>query len=250
MTRTVVFILLFLTSCGHNPLSKQIAQPKYYTDNELPLQPKRLWRVLVRWEPYLLDEDKALIVKEFQLVVKDSDERSRLEAEIAHKGGDEAYLRWFEANVFPIGVWERREQARVTRQKDNLTIVLTTKAFKEVPKSGFLNIEPVHFPDPLLEALDRHCQPGNWDVLEKGDSAGVEIVLESRSQQPRAQRWDRVEKDLPNFSWRVWSVAQENRMSYRTTVFIKKSIARCPLPPKVHAEFMRLARLQETGVAW
>lgn len=250
-TLLTLSIFIIISACsGQHPLSKQIAQPKYYADNELSFQPKRLWRLVVTWEPYLLDKNKALVNKEFQLVVRDGDERKRIENEIRDKGGDEAYLRWFENHVSAIGYWERRDQARISRHKDVLTVVLTTKAFKEVPLSDYLNVAPVSFPDPLLDAFARHCQPDSWDVLEKGDSAGVEIVLESRHPNPGARRWNRIEKDSRNFSWRAWSVAQENRMSYRTVAFVKETIARCPLPPNVHEQFKLMAHRQSMGVQW
>lgn len=240
------------TACSRAPYKKKaIAQPLYYLDNTLPFQPKRLWRVIVRWEPYLLDAKKAIVVKEFQLLAHDERERQRIEGDILARGGDTLYLNWLESSVFPIGIWEKRDEARVSRYVDMLMVVLVTKAIKEVPQEGMLSlVDAVELPDPLLAARRHSCGPLSWDVLPRDDSVGLEVVLESRREDPRAEKWNRFERDLPNFYARTWSVGQERRMAYRTFLHAKTNVSRCPLPPKIDALYEQLARGQAMGVEW
>jgi hypothetical protein len=237
-------------ACGHNPIERRLDQPIYYLDNTLPFQPKRIWRLWVKWDPYLLDNSKAMVTKEFQLVVHDAAERRKLESEIAAYGGDTRYLRWLESEVFPIGNWEKREDARIARYSDLTVVVINTKSIKEVPQSGHLNVAPVFFPDYVFRSVTDGCHELNWDVIPIGDSVGTEVVLESRDLIPGADRWKTIEKDLPNFSWKAWSVGQERRIAYRTFLNFKTNVSRCPLPPKIHEEFKRIAQVQSMGVDW
>jgi hypothetical protein len=239
-----------LGGCGHNPLERKLDQPIYYLDNSLAFQPKRIWRLWVKWEPYLLDDKRALVTKEFQFVVRDETERKRVEADIAAKGGDERYLKWLESELVPLGNWEKREQARVARYSDLIVVVLVTKSYKEVPQKGDLTVTPIYFPDTMLRAAADGCHDLDWDVIPARDSLGLEVVFESRSENPGAEKWKRVERELKNFSWKAWSVGQERRIAYRTAIFVKNNMARCPLPPAVHEEFKLITRAQPMGIDW
>lgn len=242
--------LALLTSCGGNPLKNTLTQSEYYRENAIPFQPKRIWRLKVSWEPYLLDDDKAMLVKQFQYVVHHQAERARLEKEIAAKGGDTRYLRWFEAHVFPLGNWEVRNEAKIVRLGDMTLVTLVTKALKESEKTGMLTVEPIAFPDLLFKGFDEGCPELSWDIIPKDESVGLEVVLESRELQPKAERWKFVEKNYKNFYWRAWSVGQERSIAYRTLIHFKTNVARCPLPPKIHEEFKRIRRGQPMGVEW
>lgn len=235
---------------GARPKQQRVAQPLYHLDNSLEFQPKRIWRVIVKWEPYLLDSNKAVIQKEFQLIAHDERERKRIEGDILARGGDELYLNWLESNFLPIGVWEKRDTARVARYHDMLMIVVTTKAFKEVTKKGRLAIAPLLFPDPTVTALRDACAPESWDVLPKDDMVGLEIVLETKSDDPTADKWQRTEVDLPNFSWKAWSVATDRQMAYRQFIHVKANISRCPLPPEIHKAYVKMSAMQPMGVDW
>lgn len=246
----LIALALGLAGCGHGAIERKLDRPAYYFDNTLSFQPNRIWRLKVTWEPYLLDRKKALVVKQFQLIVHADENRRRLENEIAAQGGDAGYLRWLENEIFPIGNWENRDEARIARVSDMTVISLTTKAIKEVPMKGQLTLGPVYFPDPLMRAVTEGCHELNWDVIPKDDSVGMEVVLQSRSNDPGAEKWNRTEYDSPVFWWRQWSVGQEHSIAYRTAIQFKTNIARCPLPPKIHEEFGRIVKSQPMGVDW
>lgn len=236
--------------CSHAPLETHLGQPGLYFDNTLPFQPNRVWRLWVKWEPYLLSEDKAIVVKELQYVVRGERDRKALEADIEARGGDVRYLRWLETEFFPLGNWERREEARIARYKDLMVAVIITRALKEVPRSGRLTLGPVWFPDPIFRAARDGCHELNWDVIPVGDSIGTEVILETRYDEAGADQWKRVERDSSTHSWRQWSVGEGRRIAYRTAILLKNNISTCPLPPRIHADVQQLVRGQPMGIAW
>lgn len=242
--------LIFEIGCTHLPLGGSLTQPIYYFDNSLPFQPNRIWRVKVRWEPYLLDDQKAMIIKQFQYVLRTQGERKIFESEVIARGGDVRYLKWLEGELFPLGNWEYLDESRIVRYKDYILVTYTTKSIKEVPRDGKLTVSPVSFPDRLLRAVNEGCHELNWDVIAKDDSVGFEVFLESRSAEPDALRWKLIEKSFPTFGWRAWSVGQEKSIAYRTLVFFKTNVSRCPLPPKIHEEFKQIRAGQSMGVEW
>lgn len=249
----ILFSLLLcstLAACRHRPLSRSLETASYYFDNTLPFQPNRIWRLKVSWEPYLLDAKKAIVLKQYNFIVHDDNDRRRLEATITAHGGDQRYLRWLETELFPLGNWEKRDDARVARYQNLIVVVLGTKAIKEVPRKGYLSVSPVQFPDPLLRAIFDGCHELNWDVISKDESVGFEVVLESRDSNPGARKWKLHEYDSPAFWWRAWSVGQGHSIAYRTAVKFKTNVARCPLPPKLYDEFKLLKLGQEMGVDW
>ncbi|MBI3542038.1 MAG: hypothetical protein HY075_02005 [Deltaproteobacteria bacterium] len=186
---------LFLATLGpgcSTPLPEnRLDHPSYYFDNTLSFQPNRIWRLTVSWEPYLLDDKKAMIVKQYQFVVHGDADRRRLDLEIAAHGGERGYLRWLESELFPLGNWDVRDEAHVSHLRDMTLVTLRTKALKEVPKEGLLTVRPVWFPDPLFRGLTDGCHQLNWDVISRDESVGFEIVLKSRHLNPDAERWTR-----------------------------------------------------------
>src|SRR5689334_5392454 len=70
------------TGCQTSRVERQLDKASYFSDNDISFQPRRVWRLKVRWEPYLLDHAKAMLVKNFQLIVHGEGDRRRLEAEI------------------------------------------------------------------------------------------------------------------------------------------------------------------------
>ena len=247
----IVCILLCGTlACRHGPGKRSLESPSYYLDNTLAFQPNRIWRMKVSWEPYLLDAKKALVVKQFQFIVHDDNDRRRLENSITAHGGDQRYLRWLETELFPIGEWEMRTDARVARYQNLIVVTLDTKAIKEVARKGYFSVSPVQFPDSMLRAIFDGCHELNWDVISKDDSVGFEVVLQSRADNPNARKWKLHEYDSPALWWKQWSVGQEHSIAYRTMVIFKTNVARCPLPPKIYDEFKLLKAGQEMGVAW
>lgn len=255
MIRVLLFCLttlfpFLLAGCGGAKLKRRLSQPVYHFDNDLAFQPNRIWRLRVRWEPYFLDDAKAMIVKNLQLILHADADRARLEAEIKARGGDVGYLRWLESELFPLGNWDRREEGKIARYDNLIVVSFTLRAQKEVARKGYLTLSPVSFPDPLLRAVNDGCHELNWDVLPIGENIGFEVTLESRHENPRAERWRRIDYDSQNFSWRQWSVGDERSISYRTLVQLKTNVARCPLPPKIHEQFELMRRGQPMGVEW
>lgn len=255
MRRVVVIgilsaIVMACAGCGHGALERKLDQPAYYFDNSLPFQPNRIWRLRARWEPYQLDAKKAIILKQFQLIVHADADRHKLEAEIKARGGDAGYLRWLESELFPIGNWEKREEQRIARSSDVTVVTLATRAIKEVPIDGRLTIEPVYFPDPLLRAVTDGCHELSWDVIARDESMGMEVILESRAENPGAERWKRIDYESPVFSWRQWSVGRERSIAYRTAIQFKTNVARCPLPPQINEQFKLVKKAQPMGVDW
>jgi len=245
----LAIMIASLPGCMHSPKPLP-TEPIYYLDNSLPFQPKRLWRLIVRWDPYLLDDKKALVKKEFQLLIHDGTERSRLETEILARGGDANYLNWFENELVPLGYWDVRDQAQIVRYRDYTAVTLTTKPLKEVTKTGFLKVDPVFFPDPLFRIMREGCAPLNWEAFTTADSVGWEVVLESRDLEPEAVKWERVEGTNSVLDWRMWSVGQGRRIAYRIALIIRGEGARCPLPPEVFSAYERIRKLQPMGIQW
>jgi hypothetical protein len=243
-------MLAAMSGCGHGPIEHQLDQLPYYFDNELPFQPDRIWRLKVSWKPYLLDAAKAMVFKQVQLVVHSDRDRKRLEAEITSRGGDDRYLLWLEARLFPLGNWEIRDDARITRHSDGVIISLRTHSLKEVPIDDELDVRPVWFPDPVTRAVGEGCHELDWDVIPKDTSVGFEVELQSRHDTPNAERWTLREHDLPTFWWRQWSVGQEHSISYRTVLWFKANVSRCPLPPLVYEQFNKIRLAQRTGIQW
>jgi hypothetical protein len=257
----LVCALVLATGCQHTgPIEhkednegfydNEVDNPVFNKDNGLPFQPNRIWRLKAHWDPYLLDRKRAMVVKQFQLIVHGDVDRRRLENEIKSRGGDERYLRWFEAELFPLGNWELRDDARVTRLTDGIVVSLRTHALKEVPVEGEFTVSPVWFPDPVMKAANDACGEQNWEVIPQDTSVGFEVILQSRLKFPTAERWDKREFDSPTFTWRQWSVGLERSVAYRTLLQFKTNVSRCPMPPYLPAQFATIARGQKMGVDW
>lgn len=233
------------------PLRRHMDQPIHYLDNNLPFQPIRIWRLWVSWDEDPEDQSKARLTKEWQLVVHNLEERQKLEAEIASRGGDEAYLRWFESEMFPQGSFEVRDQARIARFSDTIVVVLVTRALRGVPREGNqIRVAPIRFPEPLMRKAFENCGPHNWDEFHEGQSFGMEVVLESHKTNAEALKWKPREVKVPHLQWLTWSVGQGRRVAYRRALFIKTSFARCPPPPKLYNVVQELRRWKPMAIEW
>lgn len=250
----LIMFMLGASGCAHAPLptvaSEKPAGPEYSFEGDLPFRPDRIWKIQITPKPYLLSDQKALVVKHFQYIARSAGERKRLDTEIAARGGDQRYLRWFESQLVPLGNWEVRDDAQVARFDDRTVVSFTSKAIKEVAKTEMLTISPLDLPDPLLRAVNDGCPSLSWDVISKEESLGIEVVLESHSENPKALRWQSYEENNPAFFLRSWSVGREKGIAYRTAIQFRTTVSRCPLPPKIHAAFARLMRAQPMGVDW
>lgn len=244
-------VVLAWGGCSSGPdFERQLSHPSYYFDNSLPFQPNRIWRLKAYWTPYFLDDEKAMVVKQFELIVHGDVDRKRLEKEIVGRGGDERYLRWFEAGLFPLGNWELRDDARISRLSDGIVVSLRTHSLKEVPKDGSFTVGPVWFPDPVMRQVTDACGELNWDVIPQDTSVGFEVVLQSRELNPSADKWKTREFDSPTLWWKQWSVGQERSIAYRTVMRFKANVARCPMPPYLPRQFAQIAKGQGMGVDW
>jgi hypothetical protein len=243
-------MLLATSGCAHKKTEHSLDLPIFFLDNTLAFQPKRIWRMRVRWDPDLLNESKAVLVKQVQFVVSDEAGRKKLEDEIIARGGETRYLRWIESEISPLLETDRREDAKITRLKEATAVVLNFRSVLPVTRRDRLVVSSVEFPDPIFLGVRDGCGGMNWDTFTAGESVGWEVVLESRSLRPVADRWSRIERNAENFSWQAWSVGQGRQVAYRMVFYIKKEIGRCPLSPAVHAEFKSIFSPQPMRIEW
>jgi hypothetical protein len=233
-----------------DPEDHGLNQSLHYLDNRLGFAPKRVWRLWASWDPDPNNKDLALVDKRFYLVVREPEERKKLEDVILVYGGDDGYLQWLENHLLPIGDYDQLDRAKISRLQ-NLTVVLL--AFKSVKSRQYeksFKMDPVEFPDPLFNQLVAGCAPHDWDAIERNDSFGFEIVLQSRSLTPEALKWQPVAYESPYYKWQSWSVGQGRQVAYRTVFKAENSFARCPLPKPVFSQISKLKAFRNVGIQW
>ena len=219
-------------------------------DRALVEQPRRFWRMRIFWEPYLLNDAKAYVHKEFQLVVRAEAERVKLEKQITEFGGDAQYLMWFEQQLGHIGVGDRIKSAKISRFKDATVVLLATRSMSDVFRTGDLSVPDLYFPEKLFEHLREGCMTGAVDLVPSGESVGVEVVLESRQENPTVTQWQTIQEVSDDLVVRSWSSPQNNRIAYRKMLSTKRSVVRCPQDIRLRMQLQRFWKTQAMGISW
>ncbi|MEW6057889.1 MAG: hypothetical protein AB1540_14875 [Bdellovibrionota bacterium] len=244
------FFSLITPGCNPRVKKEKLDENVKEYSSSFPFQPKRTWRLEVSWEPFALDEKKALISKEFQLLIQDDKEREKLEKQIRDHGGDEPYLLWLESQLIPLGDLEVRAIGRIIRYQDRTVVLLAYRAPVEIERRGLLTAGPVSFPDPLLRALRDGCPVLEWEQIQGDDSFGIEVVLVSRARDPRGLLWKPEHIQVKGFSSRSWSVVQGRQLAYRSLVALKDTVSRCPLPLTFRRLALSVGDFAPMGVEW
>ena len=154
-------------------------------------------------------------------------------------------MRWLETSLSPIGIWDELREARIARYQKSTVAVVVTESVKELPADGWMSLKPeqISFPDSLINDLKTACNIRSTDVIDREESLGIEIVLESRSEKPKALGWEYKKFTSDFLDIKTWSQGQGKRISYRVLMNTDAGVSRCP----------RLARtdiFQQMGIEW
>lgn len=253
------FLVIILTpmffACSHQALTLP-KDPAHYVDNDVPFEPLRLWRLIISFEPDLSDSSKFYVYKDFQLNIRDQQER-KLFREKVSESSEESYLRWLSAEFFPLGNSDDKVSQHLTEYKDLTQMTISFKSRRSVsaanPNQPWVSASPIFFPDPLWKAFHEGCAGLNWDTLDLGQSLGFEITYKTRNLDPKALKWTKKQFENDQIFWKVWSVGQGKQISYRIYLRLKTVISRCPLPPSVFEALEQLQKYQQVnpmGVEW
>ncbi|HRK01094.1 MAG TPA: hypothetical protein PLH57_00390 [Oligoflexia bacterium] len=274
-----VFLVLVLLGCN-NQLIRQSPSTDLFSavpeggtpslDASLGFHPKRLWRLVLRWDPFMMDRKQAWVQKDFQLFIEDSRERQQFEKEINLIGGEEPYLAWLQTRLAPIGRSDRLLESRISRLRDSTIVSLIYRSENPVPIKGAFSVEHVEFPGMPTAVRSLGCASNDEsfmsESIEKDLNIAFEIVLHSRriallnntysaqvaeSSLPLyASLWEQMRFRTDRVQVAERSHVLKDRVVYRTGIRISPPFAKCPIRPEDISLLTKLRFWQPMGVEW